>query len=117
MNWNLQRTYGLHRTGSAFLGLCNIFSHRCKPFLSIRICLGEVAEWSKAVDSKSIVRLRVPGVRIPPSPPILYLFLYLISNLNFEDLPIFGVSEGVRGNFRGNFVTEKVYFIVRKKND
>ena len=57
------------RTGSAIFGLCNIFSHRCKPFLSIPICLGEVAEWSKAVDSKSIVRLRVPGVRIPPSPP------------------------------------------------
>ena len=28
-----------------------------------------MAEWSKAVDSKSIVRLRVPGVRIPLSPP------------------------------------------------
>ena len=57
------------RARSAFFGLCNIFSHRCKPFLSIPICLGEVAEWSKAVDSKSIVRLSVPGVRIPPSPP------------------------------------------------
>ena len=29
---------------------------------------GEVAEWSKAVDSKSSVPVRVPGVRIPPSP-------------------------------------------------
>ena len=57
------------RTGPAFFGHCNIFSHRCKPFLSIPISFGEVAEWSKAVDSKSIVRLRVPGVRIPPSPP------------------------------------------------
>ena len=28
---------------------------------------GEVAEWSKAIDSKSIVPFRVPGVRIPPS--------------------------------------------------
>ena len=28
-----------------------------------------MAEWSKAVDSKSIVRSRVPGVRIPLSPP------------------------------------------------
>ena len=50
-----------------------IFIHRCKQFLSIPICLGEVAEWSKAVDSKSIVRLHVPGVRIPPSPPVILL--------------------------------------------
>ena len=31
--------------------------------------MGEMAEWLKAVDSKSIVRFRVPGVRIPLSPP------------------------------------------------
>ena len=31
---------------------------------------GEMAEWSNAVDSKSIVLLRVPGVRISLSPPI-----------------------------------------------
>lgn len=31
--------------------------------------LGEVAEWSNAHDSKSCVPVRVPGVRIPPSPP------------------------------------------------
>ena len=37
-----------------------------------------------------------------PSPPGICLFLYLISNIIFEDLPLFGVSEGVRGNFRGN---------------
>ncbi len=30
---------------------------------------GEVAEWSKAIDSKSIGRLAVPWVQIPPSPP------------------------------------------------
>src|SRR6185295_7018739 len=30
---------------------------------------GEVAEWSIAADSKSVVPARVPGVRIPPSPP------------------------------------------------
>ena len=70
MNGNLQRPYGLQDQISIF-GLCNIFSYRCKPFLNVPICLGEVAEWSKAVDSKSIVRLRVPGVRIPPSPPLL----------------------------------------------
>ena len=32
--------------------------------------LGEVSEWFKVIDSKSIVRLCVPGVRIPPSPPL-----------------------------------------------
>ena len=52
-----------------FLAFAIFFPHRCKQFLSIPIRFGEVAEWSKAVDSKSIVRSRVPGVRIPPSPP------------------------------------------------
>ena len=70
MNGNLQRSYGLQDRISIF-GLFNIFSHSCKPFLNVPSFLGEVAEWSKAVDSKSIVRLRVPGVRIPPSPPYL----------------------------------------------
>ncbi len=68
MNGNLLRPHGLQDRISIFWSL-QYFFHRCKPFLSIPICLGEVAEWSKAVDSKSIVRLRVPGVRIPPSPP------------------------------------------------
>ena len=31
---------------------------------------GEMAEWSNAVDSKSIVRVSVPGVQIPLSPPV-----------------------------------------------
>ncbi len=30
---------------------------------------GEVAEWLKAAVLKTVERLRVPGVRIPPSPP------------------------------------------------
>ena len=30
---------------------------------------GEMAEWSNAADSKSVVPARVPGVRIPLSPP------------------------------------------------
>ena len=30
---------------------------------------GEVAEWSNAAVLKTVVRLRGPGVRIPPSPP------------------------------------------------
>ena len=32
--------------------------------------VGEMAEWSNAVDSKSIVLVRVPGVRISLSPPM-----------------------------------------------
>ena len=35
---------------------------------------GGVAEWSKAIDSKSIGRLAVPWVQIPPSPPKLEVF-------------------------------------------
>ena len=31
---------------------------------------GEVAEWSNVPDSKSGVRVSVPWVRIPPSPPL-----------------------------------------------
>ncbi len=31
---------------------------------------GEVAEWLKAAVLKTVERLRVPGVRIPPSPPL-----------------------------------------------
>ena len=38
---------------------------------------GEMAEWSKAVDSKSIVRSCVPGVRIPLSPPFLFILRLL----------------------------------------
>ena len=34
------------------------------------LAIGEMAEWSNAVDSKSIVLVRVPGVRISLSPPI-----------------------------------------------
>ena len=33
--------------------------------------LGEVAERSNAAVLKTVVRLRGPGVRIPPSPPVL----------------------------------------------
>ena len=32
--------------------------------------LGEVAEWPNVTDSKSVVLEKVPGVRIPPSPPL-----------------------------------------------
>ena len=37
-----------------------------------------MAEWSKAVDSKSIVRSRVPGVRIPLSPPFVFILRLLV---------------------------------------
>lgn len=30
---------------------------------------GEVPEWSNGTDSKSVVGVTLPGVRIPPSPP------------------------------------------------
>jgi hypothetical protein len=45
---------------------------------------GEVAEWSNAPASKAGVPERVPGVRIPASPPILSaaLFLALIPGNN-----------------------------------
>ena len=36
---------------------------------AFRFGRGEMAEWSIAADSKSVVPLRVPGVRIPLSPP------------------------------------------------
>ncbi len=32
--------------------------------------LGEVTEWPNVTDSKSVVPETVPGVRIPPSPPL-----------------------------------------------
>ena len=44
-----------------------------KPCIIIRAeakASGGVAEWSKAIDSKSIGRLAVPWVQIPPSPPL-----------------------------------------------
>ena len=40
---------------------------------------GEVAEWSNAAVLKTVVRLRGPGVRIPPSPPLTkYNYLFTI---------------------------------------
>jgi hypothetical protein len=38
---------------------------------------GEVSEWLKELVSKTSVRLAVPGVRIPPSPFFLTLFMQL----------------------------------------
>ena len=38
---------------------------------------GEVAEWSIASHSKCEVRASVPGVRIPPSPPVIPRFLVI----------------------------------------
>ena len=33
---------------------------------------GEVPEWSNGTDSKSVVGVTLPGVRIPPSPPLSF---------------------------------------------
>ncbi len=33
---------------------------------------GEVPEWSNGTDSKSVVGVTLPGVRIPPSPPFYW---------------------------------------------
>jgi hypothetical protein len=45
-----------------------------------------VPEWPNGLDSKSSVRVTVPWVRIPPSPPAIYLFAikYILSILNQE---------------------------------
>lgn len=42
---------------------------RSLPYLLFPVESGEVAEWLKALDSKSSIRESVSGVRIPPSPP------------------------------------------------
>ena len=47
----------------------SVVLRRRAPPITEPTSYGEVAEWSNAADSKSVVRLRVPGVRIPPSPP------------------------------------------------
>ena len=36
-----------------------------------KACAGEVPEWLNGAVSKTVERLRVPGVRIPPSPPFI----------------------------------------------
>ena len=48
-----------------------------------------MAEWLNAVDSKSIVRVSVPGVQIPFSPPILIKAQY---HLDIRLLFFLGVS-------------------------
>ena len=39
----------------------------------LRPPVGGVAEWLKAAVLKTVERLRVPGVRIPPPPPLFVL--------------------------------------------
>ncbi len=46
---------------------------------------GEMAEWSKAVDSKSTVGVTSPGVRLPLSPP-------------FFTRPVIGLEDLFLGN-------------------
>jgi hypothetical protein len=35
------------------------------------LAFGEVPEWSNGTVSKTVVRVTVPWVRIPPSPPVI----------------------------------------------
>jgi hypothetical protein len=37
------------------------------------LCVGEVAEWLKAHAWKACLRVSVTGVRIPVSPPVLFV--------------------------------------------
>ena len=55
---------------------------------------GEVAEWSIASHSKCEVLARVPGVRIPPSPPVNVLKYNKIFVFDVDFLELF--QEGVR---------------------
>jgi hypothetical protein len=47
----------------------NVCGERLGRWIVSGIIAGEVAEWLKAMVSKTIVRETVPGVQIPPSPP------------------------------------------------
>ena len=40
-----------------------------------RLAFGEVPEWSNGTVSKTVVRVTVPWVRIPPSPPAIKLLI------------------------------------------
>jgi hypothetical protein len=57
---------------NAGLGFWDLFS------FFVKICaekkLGQVAEWFKALDSKSSVLSKVPWVRLPPCPPFARSF-------------------------------------------
>ena len=55
--------------------------------------LGEVAEWSNAAVLKTVEPLRVPGVRIPPSPPGLNISKKLESNKFIQLRAIFGALQ------------------------
>src|SRR6202034_2795999 len=47
------------------------------------VCRGEVAEWLMAPVLKTGVPERVPGVRIPPSPPVIKFPCHLLISLCF----------------------------------
>ena len=90
-------------TAPAFLVFAIFFHIAANRIWTFPSDLGEVAEWSKAVDSKSIVRLRVPGVRIPPSPPYKLILLHNFSNIIFPKTPKFRNTFGVLWHFRWHF--------------
>jgi hypothetical protein len=45
-------------------------------FHMLRLIYGKVPEWSNGTDSKSVVWVTAPGVRILSFPPILYMQTY-----------------------------------------
>jgi hypothetical protein len=61
---------------------------------------GEVAEWLKAPHSKCGVRVTVPGVRIPPSPPNYQYFQLLIGGFLENPRRGLGSEIGSRPFFR-----------------
>ncbi len=67
------------RSQKVFLSM-NVQSF-CVLFFALEERIGRVAEWSKALDSKSSVCVSVPRVRIPPF-PIGFGLRYLTSQMH-----------------------------------
>jgi hypothetical protein len=63
--WSVWFLDAVVNSSSVFARGCYNLASRKRPATSN----GEVAEWSNVPDSKSGVRVTVPWVRIPPSPP------------------------------------------------
>jgi hypothetical protein len=61
---------------------------RFRPESSKKVVFGEVAEWLKAAVLKTVERLRVPGVRIPPSPPLVSVAILSNKNSVFGNQPM-----------------------------
>ena len=63
---------------------------------------GEVAEWLKAADSKSVVGVTPPGVQIPPSPPNDSQLKYRIRLIYI----VVNISKIIPSNWRGGRAAE-----------